>query len=123
MNENNARLANKMSGFLDNMDENLIDYNLCYTLSEQSVFSTGRVSNWVNNQKVLTNNTVDVDRVFIETLDSIQNNNAQTANEQPIAATNNMISSNKNGDCFQACLLYTSPSPRDKRQSRMPSSA
>ena len=23
----------------------------------------------------------------------------------------------------QACLLYTSPSPRDKRQSRMPSSA
>ena len=26
------------------------------------------------------------------------------------------------GDC-QTCLLYTSPSPRDKRQSRMPSSA
>ena len=28
-------------------------------------------------------------------------------------------------DCFinNACLLYTSPSPRDKRQSRMPSSA
>ena len=24
---------------------------------------------------------------------------------------------------FAACLLYTSPSPRDKRQSRMPSSA
>ena len=24
---------------------------------------------------------------------------------------------------FNACLLYTSPSPRDKRQSRMPSSA
>ena len=25
--------------------------------------------------------------------------------------------------CFNTCLLYTSPSPRDKRQSRMPSSA
>ena len=25
--------------------------------------------------------------------------------------------------CMSACLLYTSPSPRDKRQSRMPSSA
>ena len=25
--------------------------------------------------------------------------------------------------CVSACLLYTSPSPRDKRQSRMPSSA
>ena len=24
---------------------------------------------------------------------------------------------------FNACLLYTSPNPRDKRQSRMPSSA
>ena len=27
------------------------------------------------------------------------------------------------GWLFQFCLLYTSPSPRDKRQSRMPSSA
>ena len=26
-------------------------------------------------------------------------------------------------DTLKACLLYTSPSPRDKRQSRMPSSA
>ena len=26
-------------------------------------------------------------------------------------------------DSYGACLLYTSPSPRDKRQSRMPSSA
>ena len=26
-------------------------------------------------------------------------------------------------NAFQPCLLYTSPSPRDKRQSRMPSSA
>ena len=27
------------------------------------------------------------------------------------------------GNLAEACLLYTSPSPRDKRQSRMPSSA
>ena len=27
------------------------------------------------------------------------------------------------GSTFMTCLLYTSPSPRDKRQSRMPSSA
>ena len=26
-------------------------------------------------------------------------------------------------NCYGVCLLYTSPSPRDKRQSRMPSSA
>ena len=29
----------------------------------------------------------------------------------------------KVGDGVNSCLLYTSPSPRDKRQSRMPSSA
>ena len=30
---------------------------------------------------------------------------------------------NHHGFDLEACLLYTSPSPRDKRQSRMPSSA
>ena len=29
----------------------------------------------------------------------------------------------RDSDEYKACLLYTSPSPRDKRQSRMPSSA
>ena len=29
----------------------------------------------------------------------------------------------KNNPLYKVCLLYTSPSPRDKRQSRMPSSA
>ena len=29
----------------------------------------------------------------------------------------------ENFGTFNSCLLYTSPSPRDKRQSRMPSSA
>ena len=27
------------------------------------------------------------------------------------------------GDCVEICLLYTSPSPRDRQKSRMPSSA
>ena len=29
----------------------------------------------------------------------------------------------KEGDVLRACLLYTSPSPRDRQKSRMPSSA
>ena len=33
------------------------------------------------------------------------------------------VSSVLDGDTLYFCLLYTSPSPRDKRQSRMPSSA
>ena len=33
------------------------------------------------------------------------------------------MDAHNNGDHAKSCLLYTSPSPRDKRQSRMPSSA
>ena len=35
----------------------------------------------------------------------------------------NMAENNKINGTANVCLLYTSPSPRDKRQSRMPSSA
>ena len=38
-------------------------------------------------------------------------------NDTPVVPTGN------NAIKFNTCLLYTSPSPRDKRQSRMPSSA
>ena len=34
-----------------------------------------------------------------------------------------IVSSPLTRSSYHACLLYTSPSPRDKRQSRMPSSA
>ena len=37
-----------------------------------------------------------------------------------IQTYDNMVDNVTNG---KSCLLYTSPSPRDKRQSRMPSSA
>ena len=47
-----------------------------------------------------------------------------------IVAVGSLVDKSRIGDrviiepCLQeACLLYTSPSPRDKRQSRMPSSA
>ena len=42
------------------------------------------------------------------------------------SATNSVVAASLFGSsCFMSCicLLYTSPSPRDKRQSRMPSSA
>ena len=42
-------------------------------------------------------------------------------NELSIVATGTTIVVSVNG--VETCLLYTSPSPRDKRQSRMPSSA
>ena len=41
--------------------------------------------------------------------------------DMPLATT--PITSRRAADTAISCLLYTSPSPRDKRQSRMPSSA
>ena len=40
-----------------------------------------------------------------------------------VAADPPMVMYATNGKQPMGCLLYTSPSPRDKRQSRMPSSA
>ena len=45
-------------------------------------------------------------------------------NEKKLISYNEEYSRKKKTDkLLKACLLYTSPSPRDKRQSRMPSSA
>ena len=41
--------------------------------------------------------------------------------EMNLRSVSNIISAG--GTILYTCLLYTSPSPRDKRQSRMPSSA
>ena len=45
--------------------------------------------------------------------------------ERPVDSGSNPLawSKNRRSVTVKACLLYTSPSPRDKRQSRMPSSA
>ena len=45
------------------------------------------------------------------------------SNNKTIVAVTGEIDYVTNGSKTYACLLYTSPSPRDKRQSRMPSSA
>ena len=42
---------------------------------------------------------------------------------QKIGNKGHFITSPEISSLFGICLLYTSPSPRDKRQSRMPSSA
>ena len=43
--------------------------------------------------------------------------------EGPAAAPVLVLSNSLGTNLHMCCLLYTSPSPRDKRQSRMPSSA
>ena len=43
--------------------------------------------------------------------------------EKAIQTSDLGITPSNDGKVIRICLLYTSPSPRDKRQSRMPSSA
>ena len=45
------------------------------------------------------------------------------ASDEPGEGTPKCVSSAKRASMSKACLLYTSPSPRDMRRSRMPSSA
>ena len=58
---------------------------------------------------------------------SFNNTVGGAANDLNIGNNGNTVSGFVNvlglSNRFNACLLYTSPSPRDKRQSRMPSSA
>ena len=49
--------------------------------------------------------------------------NADTHNIVFVTHVGDIVQSGDAPEQWDACLLYTSPSPRDKRQSRMPSSA
>ena len=51
---------------------------------------------------------------------SILQESSKESTQQPQKITNGIVFKDAQGNI---CLLYTSPSPRDKRQSRMPSSA
>ena len=48
---------------------------------------------------------------------------SELTTEVPGGKAGHTIEPVEHAGCYAPCLLYTSPSPRDKRQSRMPSSA
>ena len=65
------------------------------------------------------------DRFFVLTNQAAPRNRLvaiQRGHAEPSAWTS-LIPQAKGGDVLEACLLYTSPSPRDRTRSRMPSSA
>ena len=68
-----------------------------------------------NSEKQIKNNVVKENKT----------KEKDSAKDKPllkyIKSTDNIRKIPENQEC--CCLLYTSPSPRDKRQSRMPSSA
>ena len=50
-------------------------------------------------------------------------NTSRSLTGRIVDSVTNPMSFLKAGDAVQTCLLYTSPSPRDRQKSRMPSSA
>ena len=64
------------------------------------------------------------DTIKTDTNSTITSNGAMetTINSPPPSAISPQISAS-NSDLCTVCLLYTSPSPRDAHESRMPSSA
>ena len=80
------------------------------------------IAQFVNSQDIKLNGTI-----------SAENNQIKNVADPTVAqdvATKNYVDSvgiqgpvGPQGPQGNPCLLYTSPSPRDKRQSRMPSSA
>ena len=66
------------------------------------------------------------DYVFLDLEDAVSPNDKISARANVLKALNEMDwrgSGKTISVRINSCLLYTSPSPRDKRQSRMPSSA
>ena len=75
----------------------------------------------------LKNSTIHTLKVTQDSLDQAKIEVLEIWNNIKIAFETNEFPATKNTLCdwcyYKPCLLYTSPSPRDKRQSRMPSSA
>ena len=75
--------------------------------------------------KLLVKRVVGIPGDEVQMLDNRLIINGEPAEYTEIAATqlHSVIASPRSRVQVATCLLYTSPSPRDKRQSRMPSSA
>ena len=67
--------------------------------------------------KKLGNTDLDVSLICLGTMTWGQQNTEEEGHEQMDYAVDRGV------NFFDTCLLYTSPSPRDMRRSRMPSSA
>ena len=88
--------------------------------SDTSIVSGNIVGDSIRLVKNFGNNLF-IDISSLATRVDLQNDSIVLSNA--INANTTQITSNALADSARICLLYTSPSPRDKRQSRMPSSA
>ena len=101
-------------------DNNVVFRNLESQLNEFISNTQWTDKNFSQQERIDCNMVINVQEynndLFAATL--------QVSSSRPVYnSTYNTPIYNYNDRNFNFCLLYTSPSPRDKRQSRMPSSA
>ena len=77
---------------------------------------TVELKDWLNSINHTKENIIDIDPDLEKDYPPYIINKCLSGFVDTILFSNEM-------NMFSHCLLYTSPSPRDKRQSRMPSSA
>ena len=83
--------------------------------------ATSEINQGISDLTTLSTNSTltDADKKIVQDIiDEVR-----AANEIYKVEINGEISGSDDGDAAVACLLYTSPSPRDRQKSRMPSSA
>ena len=88
-------------------------------------------SMWVINKGVFINKNIEFvpglykifDEIVVNAADHRQRDRTMTDIHIFIDPKKKLVSVYNNGSGIDTCLLYTSPSPRDQRGSRMPSSA
>ena len=75
----------------------------------------------LNNMKILNSKSKNFDKL----LENLLFQRKKKIQSDSVSVTNIIKDVKNNGDkaLLKYCLLYTSPSPRDQRGSRMPSSA
>ena len=81
------------------------------------------LKDWLNSINTSKNNLIDEDPDIEKQYPSYIINRCLSGQIDSVMFANEMNKHPNLAKKLQYCLLYTSPSPRDKRQSRMPSSA
>ena len=102
------RVATKVETALGTKLEAILNHHMQRSEQSHTTNNQQKPQQTVNNDNHNTKTSIDMEKI----IDTVQ----ETATRR---ITNNILEINK----AHICLLYTSPSPRDQRGSRMPSSA
>ena len=88
--------------------------DICEKLTKMSIKIKNK-SEMANVASIASNNDAEIGSLLADAMEKVGKDGVITVDEGK--------SLNTEVEWVEGCLLYTSPSPRDKRQSRMPSSA